>query len=205
MKLHRFSMLIVLAAMATQTQALQADREKPMEIFAQHFMGDEIHQRAVYTGDVEVHQGTLDIRGTKLDIVIDPEGYRTVTIYGKPVRMKEKRDNANSAIDEWSHLQSNKAVYKEKESVIVFSDNARFHRTENGLTKDATSGDVITYDLLHATTSIKRSSNSKAKRPRVSTVLAPRQNNQSTNKTAPEQPNSQNSGSMRQSMTLKLN
>lgn len=205
MKLYQIVTLMMIAAIGSQANALQADREKPIEIFAQHFIGDEVNQKATYTGDVEVHQGTLDIRGTKLDIVIDPEGYRTVTIIGKPVQMKEKRDNADKSMDEWTHMRANKAVYREKNSTIVFSDSARFFRTENGTIKDATSGDVITYDLLHATTSVQRSATRRKNKERVSTVLTPRKNNAAAANQKKQTPQKKTDApNMRQSMTLRL-
>ena len=43
-----------------------ADRSKPIEINADNFQGDEVQQVAIYTGRVEVHQGTLEILGDKL-------------------------------------------------------------------------------------------------------------------------------------------
>ena len=70
---------LIAACAAAFAQAETADREKPIEITANHFDGDEIKQIAIYTGNVEVHQGTKEILGTKLQLTISPEGYRTLT------------------------------------------------------------------------------------------------------------------------------
>lgn len=77
---------------AAGASAETADRTKPIEVNAHNFSGDEIQQVAIYTGAVEVHQGTLEILGDKLTITVSPEGYRTMTVVGAPVRMKERRD-----------------------------------------------------------------------------------------------------------------
>lgn len=58
------STLLCSALFAAQTAwAESADRTKPIEINAQNFAGDEVAQTAVYSGAVEVHQGTLEILG----------------------------------------------------------------------------------------------------------------------------------------------
>ena len=88
------STLLCSTLFAAQTAwAESADRTKPIEINAQNFAGDEVAQTAVYSGAVEVHQGTLEILGDKLTLKVSPEGYRTITVTGAPVKMREKRDN----------------------------------------------------------------------------------------------------------------
>ncbi|MDO4936859.1 MAG: lipopolysaccharide transport periplasmic protein LptA [Sutterellaceae bacterium] len=155
-----------------------ADREKPIEITAQDFHGDEVNQTAVYTGNVEVHQGTLEILGARLELTVSPEGYRTITVTGNPVRMKEKRDTKTQGIEEWVHASSLKAVYDESKDVVTFQDVAKLARSENGLVKDSTAGDKIIYDLRTARSRVEGAVSTEGKRSRVSTVLAPRANQQ---------------------------
>ncbi len=164
--------------------ALTADRSKPIEIIADAFKGDEVGQRAVYTGNVEVHQGTLEVLGDRLELVIDRKGYRTITVTGNPVRMKEKRDSKNPKIDEWVHARSLKAIYEEKTDRITLRENARITRTENGTVLDSTDGAVITYDLLHATSRVE-GGQVGGQKTRISAVLSPRQKEKTT--TAPMQ------------------
>ncbi len=164
--------------------ALTADRSKPIEIIADTFNGDEVGQRAVYTGHVEVHQGTLEVLGDRLELVIDRKGYRTITVTGNPVRMKEKRDSKNPKIDEWVHARSLKAIYEEKTDRIILRENARITRSENGTVLDSTDGAVITYDLLHATSRVE-GGQVGGQKTRISAVLSPRQKEKTT--TTPEQ------------------
>lgn len=173
MKTRSLFLSLFLATIAVPALAETGDRERPIEIYAHHFQGDEIHQVATYTGAVEVHQGTLDIRGDKLHVVVDRAGYRTVTITGKPVLMKEKRDTKTPGIQEWVHASALQAVYNEKTSKITFTRNAKLARSENGLVKDSTSGAVITYDLLTARSHVDGGV-INGTRNRVSTILAPR-------------------------------
>lgn len=167
------STLLCSTLFAAQTAwAESADRTKPIEINAQNFAGDEVAQTAVYSGAVEVHQGTLEILGDKLTLKVSPEGYRTITVTGAPVKMREKRDN-KKGIDEWVHASALTAVYDERHDLIIFTDNAKLARSENGLVKDSTAGNKITYDLLTARSRVEGEVVS-GKKSRVTTVLAPR-------------------------------
>ena len=60
-----FALLLALAVPTVQAES--RDREKPIEIQADHFFGDELKQVATYTGSVRVDQGTMRLTGQKLD------------------------------------------------------------------------------------------------------------------------------------------
>lgn len=164
------------APFAGTSHAESADRDKPIEITADNFQGDEVKQVAVYTGRVEVHQGTLEILGDKLTLIVSPEGYRTITVTGNPVRMKERRDAKTPGIEEWMHASSLKAVYDERSDEITLTELAKLARSENGLVKDSSSGEKITYNLRTARSSVEGAV-VEGKRNRVTTVIAPRRKN----------------------------
>lgn len=183
--------LALLTAFGT-VNAETADRSKPIEINADNFQGDEVKQVAIYTGRVEVHQGTLEILGDKLTVTISPEGYRTITVTGNPVRMKERRDVKTPGVEEWVHASSLTAVYEEQSDVITLTELAKLARSENGLVKDSSAGEKIVYNLRTARSRVEGAV-VEGKRNRVSTVLAPRNQGKqaapsaSTGATAPMQ------------------
>lgn len=183
--------LALLTAFGT-ANAETADRSKPIEINADNFQGDEVKQVAIYTGRVEVHQGTLEILGDKLTVTISPEGYRTITVTGNPVRMKERRDVKTPGVEEWVHASSLTAVYEEQSDVITLTELAKLARSENGLVKDSSAGEKIVYNLRTARSRVEGAV-VEGKRNRVSTVLAPRKHGKqaapsaSTGATAPMQ------------------
>ena len=183
--------LALLTAFGT-VNAETADRSKPIEINADNFQGDEVKQVAIYTGRVEVHQGTLEILGDKLTVTISPEGYRTITVTGNPVRMKERRDVKTPGVEEWVHASSLTAVYEEQSDVITLTELAKLARSENGLVKDSSAGEKIVYNLRTARSRVEGAV-VEGKRNRVSTVLAPRKQGKqaspsaSTGATAPMQ------------------
>jgi len=191
--------IIALAALlgSSASSAQTGDRDKPIEIIANRFHGDEVGQKATYIGNVEVHQGTLEILGDRLDIEVDAKNYRTITIIGRPVLMKERQDPKTPGIDEWVHASALKAVYREKEDVIILTTKATLDRRENGIVMDSAAGAVITYDLLHATSRIEGEQVGKMK-SRVSTILAPRKKGKSA-----QHPVAPTSASMRSSRSLQ--
>ncbi len=180
MRLKPISVPLILGvALMTALGAVHAetaDRDKPIEINADNFQGDEVAQTAIYTGRVEVHQGTLEILGDKLTISISPEGYRTITVTGNPVRMKERRDAKTPGVEEWVHASSLTAVYDEQTDVVTLSELAKLARSENGLVKDSSAGEKIVYNLRTARSRVEGAV-VDGKRNRVSTVLAPRKKN----------------------------
>lgn len=168
-----FALVLAVATATGAAHAETADRDKPIEINADNFQGDEVEQVAVYTGRVEVHQGSLEILGDKLTITVSPEGYRTITVTGNPVRMKERRDAKTPGVEEWVHASSLTAVYDEHNDVITLSELAKLARSENGLVKDSSAGEKIVYNLRTARSRVEGAV-VDGKRNRVSTVLAPR-------------------------------
>lgn len=169
--------LIGSAGVVAQT----GDREQPIEIVADSFNGDEVNQKAVYTGNVEIRQGTLHVTGDRAELSADAKGYRTLVITGRPVRMKERRDPKTPGMEEWIHANALKAVYSEKTDRIVLQNNAKIARSENGIIMDSTEGAVITYDLLHATSRVEGSRIGN-KKTRISAVLSPRKKEQPVDK-----------------------
>lgn len=165
---------LALAALAAQgASALQSDSSKPIEIAADSFSGDQVKQTAIYTGKVEVHQGTLEMHGDRLDLQVNSRGYRNGTMTGKPARFKQQRDNADPSISEWMHAEASKMIYDEEHDTITLIGNAKLTRTENGALKDSATGQNIVYDMRNARSQAQGGTVS-GERQRVTTVIAPR-------------------------------
>ncbi len=168
-------------------RADSTDSKQPIQIYADKFDGDEVKQTAIYTGNVSVHQGTLEIHGGKLTLSLDPQGYRHAVmtpIKDKLVKFKQRRDPKKPGIEEWMHGQGNRLTYNEKNNQLILTSNARVSRYENGKLMDESSGEKITYNLTTSTAEID-GNKAKGVSGRVTTVIAPRsehaQGNQQSN------------------------
>lgn len=171
----RLLLAAVLAAAALPAMALTTDREQPIEVHADQFNGDEVKQTAVYSGSVTVDQGSINIRGARLELRITPKGYRQATVTGAPARFKQQRDPdpKQPAVDEWMHAEANRIVYDEETDTITLTGAAKLSRSENGVQKDVTRGERIVYNMRYARSSVDGGVVG-GQRQRVTTIIAPR-------------------------------
>ena len=151
----------ILAAIAAPTWALSTDKSQPIEVHADQFNGDEVKQTAVYSGNVVVDQGSMNLTGARLDLAITPKGYRRATITGSPARFKQQRDPKTKGVEEWVHAHASRITYDEETDKVTLEGKAQLSRSENGQQKDMTSGDA-------------RSEVNSGEGKRVTTIIAPR-------------------------------
>ena len=84
MNIQKFFLAALTAALAAPVFALSTDRDQAIEVHADRFDGDEVKQTAVYTGNVIVDQGSMQITGARLEVRITPKGYRQATVTESP-------------------------------------------------------------------------------------------------------------------------
>ena len=65
MNIQKFFLAALTAALAAPVFALSTDRDQAIEVHADRFDGDEVKQTAVYTGNVIVDQGSMQITGAR--------------------------------------------------------------------------------------------------------------------------------------------
>jgi lipopolysaccharide export system protein LptA len=114
-----------------------ADREKPMNIVADHCLAEQKTQQTVCTGNVIVTQGTMVMRADKVTIRQDAEGKQFAKGEGRPVRFKQKLDSG-----EMLDAESLSFDYDEVKGVMVLIDKAWVKKGQ-----DIVMGDTITYNL----------------------------------------------------------
>ena len=68
MNIQKFFLAALTAALAAPVLALSTDRDQAIEVHADRFDGDEVKQTAVYTGNVIVDQGSMQITGARLEV-----------------------------------------------------------------------------------------------------------------------------------------
>lgn len=175
---HSILIAAIASAFALPAWALSTDREQPIEVHADRFDGDEVKQTAIYTGAVVVDQGSMRITGARLELRITPKGYRRGTVTGTPSRFRQQRDpdEKKPGIDEWIHAEASTIIYDEETDTVTLIGKARLTRTENGKERDMTQGEKIVYDLRFSRSTVE-GTESEGKRQRVTTIIAPRSNN----------------------------
>jgi lipopolysaccharide export system protein LptA len=174
------SFLVVVAAafalVAMPVAAEKADRDKPMNAEADALRYDDLKQTSVFTGNVVITKGTTIIRGERVDVRQDAEGYQKATVVaptGKLAFYRKKRD----LVDEFIEGEAELIEYDSRADVVKFIRRAVLRRYNGALLADETAGSQINYDNVTDIFTVDGGSqNRTATNPsgRVRAVLSPR-------------------------------
>ncbi|MCG2595756.1 lipopolysaccharide transport periplasmic protein LptA [Ramlibacter sp. XY19] len=143
--LHALAIALTLALAGGAALAEKADRAKPMNVEADSLKYDDLNQTSVFTGKVVVTKGSIVIRGAKVDVKQDPEGYQFGVVTAEPGKrafFRQKRDN----VDEYIEGEGDTIEYDGKADRVKFIGRAEMRRLRGAVVADETSGALITYD-----------------------------------------------------------
>ena len=145
---HPFSVLLAALVLGCSTGvalAEKADRNKPMNVEADALRYDDLNQTSVFTGKVVVSKGSILIRGAKVDVRQDPEGYQFGTVTAEPGKLayfKQKREG----LDEFIEGEADVIEYDGKADRVKFIRRAELRRLRGAIVADEMTGSLITYD-----------------------------------------------------------
>ena len=171
-------MALALAAASPAVWAEKADKNKPLNAEADSLRYDDLKQTSVFTGNVIITKGTITIRGAKVDVRQDPEGFQFGTSTGSAAQRafyRQKRD----APDEWIEGEGETIFYDSKADTVTFTKNAVLRRYRGATVSDETTGHTITYDNTTDVFSVAGGpANASATNPtgRIRTMLTPKDN-----------------------------
>jgi len=166
--------LVLSCAMAPVAWAENADRDKPMNVEADALRYDDLRQVSVFTGHVVLTKGTIVIRGARLEVRQDPDGfqYGVVTAEaGKRAFYRQKREG----LDEWIEGESEVIDYDGKADRVKFIRQAELRRLRGATPADEMAGSLITYENSTDVFTVDGGPASPRPGGRVRAVLAPRE------------------------------
>lgn len=126
-----------LACHAAASHAERADRDKPMHLEANRVNIDDANQISTFEGNVQITQGTMIIRGDKIVVTQDKEGFTHSTATGEPASFRQKREG----LDEYAEGFGETIRYDARSETIDLFGKARVKREQ-----DEVSGEHITYN-----------------------------------------------------------
>jgi lipopolysaccharide export system protein LptA len=175
MKYPRVSLLLSLALLlpAGFTHAEKADRNKPMNIEADALRYDDLKQTSIFTGKVVLTKGTIVIRGARVEVRQDPEGFQFGVVTAEPGKLafyRQKREG----VDEFIEGEGEVIEYDSKADRVKFIKRAELRRYRGATINDEVVGSLITYDNATDVFSVDGGPTSPAAGGRVRAVLAPR-------------------------------
>src|SRR5258708_4599159 len=119
--------------------AERADRDKRVNLEADRVDVDDAKKEAVFVGNVTLTQGTLIIKGDKIIVKQDAEGFQYGIAYGNPAHFRQKREG----FDEYIEGFSERLEYDGKADKLQMFTNARIQRGG-----DEVRGDYIAYNAV---------------------------------------------------------
>jgi lipopolysaccharide export system protein LptA len=164
---HKLLLACLLLCCAPAAFAERADRDKPVHLEADQVLIDDAKQVSTFTGNVQMIQGTMLLRGDKLVVVQDKDGFRHGTTYGRPASFRQKREG----LDEYVEGYGERIEYDVNTETVDFYVQARVKRN-----LDEVRGEHITYNSKTETFQVNGISQDSESRPRqrVRAVLQPK-------------------------------
>ncbi|NBR27141.1 MAG: lipopolysaccharide transport periplasmic protein LptA [Betaproteobacteria bacterium] len=117
--------------------AERSDRSKPVNLEADRVTVDESKQTATFEGNVVLTQGTLMIRGDRMIVQQDAEGFKTGVAQGNLASFRQKREG----LDEYVEGFAERIEYDSKADKVQMFNRA--HLTKGN---DDVRGNYISYD-----------------------------------------------------------
>lgn len=175
---HTALCLLALAVLVPAAQAEKADRAKPMNIESDNMRYDDLKQTSVFTGAVVVTKGTIIIRGARIDVRQDPEGYQYGVVTAAPGKLAYYKQKRDAPGDEWIEGESDRIEYDSRADNVKFIGHAVMRRLLGAKVNDESSGPLIVYDQSNDTFTVNGSTlppdASVQQGSRVRAVLTPR-------------------------------
>ncbi len=165
-----------MAIVPVAASAEKADRDKPMNIEADNLVHDELNQVSIFTGRAVLIKGSMVMRGARIEIREDPDGYQSGVILPEPNKrafFRQKREG----VDEFMEGEGLRIEFDGKTDKIKLINNAEARRYRGAVMSDQMTGNLIVYDNLADVLSIDgqvAKDGSKVGSGRVKAILAPR-------------------------------
>ena len=147
-----------------------------MNIEADNLLHDELRQVSLFTGRAVLTRGSMVMRGTRIEIREDADGYQYGVILPEPNKrafFRQKREG----LDEFMEGEALRIEFDGKSDRIKLIDNAEVRRYRGVTLGDQMTGKLIVYDNLTDVLSIdgqRSEEGNKASSGRVKAILAPR-------------------------------
>jgi lipopolysaccharide export system protein LptA len=130
--------LIAWCLTAAVVHAERADRDKPVNLEADQVTVDDAKQTATFIGKVVLTQGTLVIRGDRMVVQQDADGFKYGVAYGNLASFRQKREGYDEYIDGFAE----RIEYDSKAEKLQMFNRAYLKKSN-----DDVRGNYISYEI----------------------------------------------------------
>lgn len=158
------SLIAVLMVVSLPALALSDDQEQPIHVSADQASMNELTGVAVYTGTVEIRQGTMTLEGSRVEMHRDSQGNisRIITT-GSPARFEQQASPEQPLTKAYGlHMD-----YRVPTQTVTITEDARVTQDADEFT-----GERIIYDMDKSVVDAFRSESQDGQR--VQMVIQPR-------------------------------
>lgn len=156
-------LLATLLVLPLAAQALPEDRQQPIRISADRASMNERTGVTVYTGNVEIIQGSMVIRGAKIVLHRSDAGVQRIISTGSPAQFQQKP----SADQPLTKAYGERMDYRVTEQEITITESARVDQGQDTFT-----GERIVYNMEKAVVNAFGSNSDSGQR--VQMVIQPK-------------------------------
>ena len=145
-----FALLILCWGCTSLVHAEREDKNRPMNIEADELVHDDLKQITVFKGHVVITKGTIVLKGERIELREDPQGFQYGLITPEPgarAFYRQKREGLN----EFMEGEAERIEYDGRLDRVTLSQRAVLRRYRGSTLNDEMSGQVITYDHLKET------------------------------------------------------
>lgn len=139
-KLHSL-LLATLLALPTLASALPEDRQQPIHISADRASINERTGLTVYTGNVEIVQGSMVIRGARVELHRDDTGVQRIIATGQPAEFQQQPRHDQPLTKAYGERMD----YRVAQQEVTITESAR---VDQG--RDTFTGERIVYNMNKA-------------------------------------------------------
>lgn len=130
----------LLWVISMSSYALASDADQPIHIEGDDAEIDQNNETIIYTGSVEVVQGTLRVQGEKMVVNIKGDQVQRITTIGAPARYRQQLEDDQGEVR--AHAES--IIYHTAEERIYLNGKAILTQKGNEL-----QGESIRYDIVN--------------------------------------------------------
>jgi lipopolysaccharide export system protein LptA len=135
---RRIALVAWWCVVAATAHAEKADRDKPVNLEADQVTVDDNKQTATFVGKVILTQGTLIIRGDRMVVQQDADGFKYGVAYGNLASFRQKREGYDEYIDGYAE----RIEYDSKAEKLQMFNRAYLKKAN-----DDVRGNYISYEV----------------------------------------------------------
>ncbi len=170
---HLGAITLILLCQALPAWGLQDDAQQPIHIEGDDAEIDQANETIVYTGSVEVVQGSLRVFGDRMVVKVAGDQVERITTLGAPAQYEQQLEDNQGTVQ----ASAKSIIYHTAQERIYLNGEATLEQKGNKLT-----GESIRYDIVNG----KVDASTGGKSGRVSMQLDPSTSFKSPPQKAPE-------------------